>query len=105
MQQHRTWLSGSVLFLSEKAILYFFAGGDRPVPDDILWCNTILRLKPHNLSGLICVKLRCPICLASAKLYPPFSLVIPMERFRDCLADALNGTLRGYGESDDWYSP
>ena len=71
MQQHRTLLSGSVLFLSEKAFLYFFAGGDRPVPDDILWCNTILRLKPHNLSGLICVKLRCPICLASAKLHPP----------------------------------
>ena len=31
--------------------------------------DTILSLKLHNLSGLICVKLRCRLCLASAKLH------------------------------------
>ena len=33
--------------------------------------NTILQLKPHNLSGLICVKLRCRLCWALAQLHPP----------------------------------
>ena len=32
---------------------------------------TILQLKPHNLSGLICAKLRCRLCWASAQLHPP----------------------------------
>ena len=33
--------------------------------------DTILRLKLLNLSGLICAKLRCRLCWASAQLHPP----------------------------------
>ena len=45
----------------------------------ILLFDTILRLKPHNLSGLICAKLRCRLCWASAQLHPPpcFAQIIP----------------------------
>ena len=38
-------------------------------PFEELPSYTILSLKLHNLSGLICVKLRCRLCLASAQLH------------------------------------
>ena len=42
---------------------------DENDPFEELPSYTILSLKLHNLSGLICVKLRCLTCLASAKLH------------------------------------
>lgn len=44
---------------------------DENDPFEELPSYTILSLKLHNLSGLICVKLRCLTCLASAQLHPP----------------------------------